>query len=213
LEGELDPVTPPEYGRLVAGYLSNAYYYEFPGAGHGVLAGDDCALGIASAFVQDPAEPPDASCIAQMPGVVFDLPREPTELALEPFTNEQRDIRGLLPAGWEEQFPLDFRRGESALDPTRLILGAARASKGDLFDSIVAWLEVEADVEGAATTEMGSFTWDFYEVQVGANPVDLALAEEFGTSYYVLLFSPQDERDALREQVFLPIVEALAPLE
>jgi pimeloyl-ACP methyl ester carboxylesterase len=213
LEGELDPVTPPEYGRLVAAYLSNAYYYEFPGAGHGVLAGDDCALGIAGAFLEDPTEPPDASCIAQMPGVVFDLPPETTELVLEPFTSRESDIRGLVPAGWEEQYPLDFRRGESALDPTRLILGAVWASKDDLLDSLVSWLEVEADVESVATMEMGSFTWDFYELQVGAYPVDLALAEQSGTSYYVLLFSPKDERDTLREQVFLPVVEALAPLD
>jgi pimeloyl-ACP methyl ester carboxylesterase len=119
LEGELDPVTPPEYGRLVAGYLSNAYYHEFPGAGHGVLAGDDCALGIASAFLGDPTEPPDASCIAQTPGVVFDLPPEPTELVLEPFTSEESDIRGLVPAGWDEQYSLDFRRGGGGGGPTR----------------------------------------------------------------------------------------------
>jgi len=213
LEGELDPVTPPEYGRLVAGYLKNAYYYEFPGAGHGVLAGDDCALGIASAFLEDPAEPPDASCIAQMPGVVFDLPRESTELVLKPFTSEESDIRGLVPAGWEEQFPLDFRRGESALDPTRLVLNAYRTSKGELLDSLLSWLEVDPDVEPVATAESGNFYWDFYKLQAGAYPVDLALAEEANTSYFVLLFSPKDERDTLREQVFLPVVEALAPLE
>jgi len=212
LEGELDPVTPPEYGRLVAGYLSNAYCYEFPGAGHGVLAGEDCALGIAGAFLEEPTEAPDATCIAQMPGVVFDLPRAATELVLEPFTNEDSGIRGLVPADWQEQYPLDFRRGESALDPTRLLLDATWMSKGELFDALVSWLDVGPDAESVATAEMGNFTWDFYELQVGAYPVDLALAEEGGTSYFVLLFSPKDERRSLREQVLLPVVEALAPL-
>jgi pimeloyl-ACP methyl ester carboxylesterase len=212
LEGELDPVTPPEYGQLVAGYLSHAYYYEIPGAGHGVLAGDDCALGIASAFVKDSSEAPDGCCIAEMPGVVFDMPREPTELVLEPFTDQSTGLRGLVPAGWEELFELDFKRGESALDPTRLILDSSWLPKDQLLGLLLSWLEVDP-VPRIATTEMGNFTWDLYEFQVGAQPVDLALAEDAGTSYFVLLISPRDERDALYEQVFSPIVEAMAPLD
>jgi pimeloyl-ACP methyl ester carboxylesterase len=212
LEGDLDPVTPPEYGQLVAGYLSHAYYYEFPGAGHGVLAGDDCALRIGSTFVANPSQAPDGSCIAEMPGVVFDMPKEPTDLVLEPFTDPSSGLRGLVPEGWEEQYELDFRRGESALDPTRLILDSSWLPKDQLLDLLLSWLEVDP-VQRIATTELGNFTWDLYEFQVGAHPVDLALAEEAGTSYFVLLFSPRDERDALYEQVFSPVVEALAPLD
>jgi pimeloyl-ACP methyl ester carboxylesterase len=213
LEGELDPVTPPEYGQLVASYLSDVYYFEIPGAGHGVLAGDDCALGIANAFLEDPSQPPDTSCIADMPGVVFDLPREPTELTLVPFADESIGLRGLVPAGWEEQFDLDFRRDESALDPTRLILGGSWMPKDQFLGALLSWLEVDEDVESVATAQMGYFNWDFYELRVGAYPVDLALAEENSNSYMVLLISPRDERDALYEQVFTPVVEALALLD
>jgi pimeloyl-ACP methyl ester carboxylesterase len=213
LEGELDPITPPEYGRLVAGYLSDAYYYELPGVGHSVLAGEDCALSIVGDFVEDPTQAPDDSCIAEMPGVVFDLPREATELVLEPFINEESRVGGLVPAGWTEEYTLDFQRGETALDPTRLILNATWLSKGELFDLLLSWLEVDSGVESVATAELGSFTWDFYELQVGAYPVDMALAEEGGTAYFVLLFSPRDERNTLYEEVFLPVVEALVPVE
>jgi len=213
LEGELDPVTPPEYGQLVASYLSGVYYYEIPGAGHGVLAGEDCPLAIANAFVADPSQPPDDSCIEEMPGVVFDLPREPTELVLEPFTDEPTGLRGLVPSGWEEQFELDFRRGESALDPSRLILNATWLPKDQLLETLLSWLQVEEDVQSVATTEMGNFAWDLYEFQAGAYPVDLALASEDSTSYVVLLISPRDERDTLYEQVFVPVVEAMAPAE
>jgi pimeloyl-ACP methyl ester carboxylesterase len=213
LEGELDPITPPEYGRLVAGHLSDAYYYELPGVGHSVLAGEDCALGIAGDFLEDPTQAPDDSCIAEMPGVVFDLPREATELVLEPFVSEESRVGGLVPAGWTEEYPLDFQRGETALDPTRLILNATWLSKGELFDLLLSWLEVDSGVESVATAKLGNFTWDFYELQVGAHPVDMALAEEGGTAYFVLIFSPRDERDTLYEQVFLPVVEALVPVE
>ncbi len=213
LEGELDPITPPEYGRLVAGYLSDAYYYEFPGVGHGVLGGEDCPLSIASDFLEDSTRTPDDSCIAEMPGVVFDLPREPTQLVLEPFTDEETGIGGVVPVDWTEEYPLDFRRGETALDPTRLILDATWLSKTELLDLLLSWLDVDPGAESVATADMGNFTWDFYELQVRAHPVDIALAEEAGTSYFVLLISPREERDTLYEQVFVPVVEALAPLE
>ncbi len=213
LEGELDPITPPEYGQLVAGYLSDAYYYELPGAGHSVLGGEDCALSIAGDFLEDPTQAPDDSCIAEMPGVVFDLPREAKPLVLEPFTDEETGVRGMVPAGWTEEYPLDFRRGETALDPARLILDATWLSKSELFDLLLSWLELDPGAETVGAADMGSFTWDFYELQVRAYLVDIALAEEAGTSYFVLLFSPRDERDTLYEQVFVPVVEALAPLE
>ncbi len=75
LAGELDPVTPPEYGELVADYLSNGYFYEFPGVGHNIII-EECARQLAGAFLADPSQAPDAACIADMPGVVFDLPFE-----------------------------------------------------------------------------------------------------------------------------------------
>jgi pimeloyl-ACP methyl ester carboxylesterase len=213
LEGELDPVTPPAYGRLVAGHLSDFYYYELPGAGHDVLSAEDCALGIAADFLEKPSQAPDDSCIDEMSGVVFDLPRQPTELVLEPFTDAESGLRGLRPAGWKEEYPLDFRRKESALDPARLLMDATWMPQDDLLDALMSWLEIEESVEVAETAEVGQFTWDFYELRVGPYPADLALAQGSDKSYFALLFSPKDERDSLYDQVFLPVLEAMAPYE
>lgn len=69
LEGEFDPVTPSKYGRLVAEYLSNSFFFEFPGIGHNIIL-DHCARTIASAFLDDPARAPDTSCIAEL-GIEF----------------------------------------------------------------------------------------------------------------------------------------------
>lgn len=64
--GQYDPITPPAYGQQTAETLSNAYFYEYPGAGHGVFDMGDCPLSITLAFLDDPTTPPDASCIAGM---------------------------------------------------------------------------------------------------------------------------------------------------
>ncbi len=70
LAGEYDPITPPASGRRAAQALPNAYFFEFPGLGHGV-AGHACADRIRDHFLDAPSQQPEASCIATMPAVRF----------------------------------------------------------------------------------------------------------------------------------------------
>jgi pimeloyl-ACP methyl ester carboxylesterase len=63
LAGTYDPVTPAEWGKMVAETLERAHYVEFPG-GHGVLGpAIGCSLEIASAFLDDPSGALDLSCL------------------------------------------------------------------------------------------------------------------------------------------------------
>lgn len=64
--GQFDPITPPDYGRQTVANLSRAYFYEFPGAGHGVFDSSYCPLSITLAFLDDPSASPDDSCISDM---------------------------------------------------------------------------------------------------------------------------------------------------
>jgi len=212
LEGELDPVTPPEYGQLVAENLSKGYLFEFPGVGHDVLA-NECARSIAGAFIDDPTQAPDAACIAEMPGVVFDVPGEAPELVLEAFTDEERGFSSLVPAGWQELAPANLVRGNTALDPTYFVLEATPGTAAELFGNLAGQLGLDPVPEPVASAEVGNFTWDFYTFERRGNPADLALAEDGEKGYFVFLISAPDEHDALYEQLFLPAVEAMASLE
>ncbi|HEU0294234.1 MAG TPA: alpha/beta fold hydrolase [Anaerolineales bacterium] len=62
LAGEGDPITPPEWGRRVAGDLSHAYFHEFPGNGHWVARSSNCAVQMALAFWEDPTVDPGSMC-------------------------------------------------------------------------------------------------------------------------------------------------------
>ncbi|HLE16405.1 MAG TPA: alpha/beta hydrolase, partial [Anaerolineales bacterium] len=62
LAGEIDPITPPEWGRLVAEDLSDAAFFEFPEVGHWVTRASPCAVEMALAFWEDPNSPVDSSC-------------------------------------------------------------------------------------------------------------------------------------------------------
>ncbi len=67
LTGELDPITPPEWGRLAGKTLIRSQFLEFPGFGHGVLGGGpdsgNCTFQIVTDFIDKPNVKVDSSCI------------------------------------------------------------------------------------------------------------------------------------------------------
>lgn len=75
LNGQYDPITPPAWGKATAEYLPNSYVYTFPGMGHGVVDLDPCPTEIFVAFLQNPTEEPDASCLDDMNAPVFYIKR------------------------------------------------------------------------------------------------------------------------------------------
>lgn len=210
LEGEFDPVTPPEYGQLVAGYLSNSYYFEFPGVGHDVLA-TGCAREIAGDFIANPYRAPNATCIEEMSGVVFEVPSEDTELVLEAYIDEVRGFQGVVPVGWGELQPANYARGKTALDPAYFVLEAQPGTAANLLADVLNQLGIDPALAPIAREVVGRFTWDFYSFDLNDNPVDLSLAEEGGKAYFVFLISPPDEHEALLEGLFIPAMEAMAP--
>ncbi|MEZ4667916.1 MAG: alpha/beta fold hydrolase [Anaerolineae bacterium] len=64
--GEFDPITPAKWAESAASNLPNSFFYVFPGGGHGVIDMNDCSRSIMQAFLDDPAQEPDGSCIADM---------------------------------------------------------------------------------------------------------------------------------------------------
>jgi pimeloyl-ACP methyl ester carboxylesterase len=62
LAGDHDPITPPDWGRIVAQNLSHSDFYEFPGHGHWVTRSSSCALSMALAFWNDPTMDPGYVC-------------------------------------------------------------------------------------------------------------------------------------------------------
>jgi pimeloyl-ACP methyl ester carboxylesterase len=69
LAGRFDPVTPPGGSRRVAEALGLELVL-LPNAGHGGV-GDECGRAIWLAFLDDPATPPDTSCVDATPPITF----------------------------------------------------------------------------------------------------------------------------------------------
>jgi hypothetical protein len=222
LAGEFDPVTPPEYAALVAGHLSNSFYFEFPGVGHSVTVSNACAQRIVAAFYRDPTAAPNASCVDDLPGVVFDLPVEEAEIALEPFTNTRLGISGVRPVGWEQVDPIHYVRGQSGIDQTQLVIDTVPLAADDLFALLAEQIQFDpAEIGPATSAESSDFTWDMYAFELRGYAFDLAIAEDRGSplktddrqAVFVLLISDVEERDALYEAVFVPAIEALESID
>jgi pimeloyl-ACP methyl ester carboxylesterase len=64
LAGEYDPVTPPSWARLAAQTLPNHFYVELPRGGHALTDAGECMSEIILAFLADPWQEPETTCVA-----------------------------------------------------------------------------------------------------------------------------------------------------
>ncbi len=210
LEGELDPVTPIAYAREVASHLSHATVFEFPGVGHNVLVGSPCAQAIALDFVNDPSRSPDASCIADMSGVQFDLPKAGAgDIVLEPVSDESTGLQAVAPAGWENISPGAYARKQSAIDPTVLVYQTVPMPLAGFLQAFQAQLALSQPLSATGSLDAHDLAWSLYHEQVQGVALDLAATEvDTGTTRIVLLQSQPDQRDQLYAAVFLPAIRA-----
>ncbi|MBN2471732.1 MAG: beta-lactamase family protein, partial [Anaerolineae bacterium] len=153
-----------------------------------------------------------------LPGMVFPaLAQEGETITLVPFTSENFGIQGVVPEGWSEAAPGVYARGAHMGDLTSLIQQAAPGMTSDaLAAMLLPSLNLTELPEPSGTLETDFYTWTLYDIAVEVSglsiKVALALAEDEAGTTLVLLQALADDFDALHEAVYLPAVEALAPL-
>jgi hypothetical protein len=210
LAGEYDPIAPPTWASKAADTLENAYFYEFPGLGHGV-SGNACPMGMMVSFWNDPTAAPDDACLEKMGQSPFVVPMSAVGIPMISYSNEAMAIEGVVPEGWSEDGPGVFSR-----DPlTRLIQqAAAGASVTKVQELLAGQLGIEALPESWGTRETETLAWELTRVDidaagVGQIVVDVALAESGPATYVVILQTTADDHDQLYRAVFVPVVDAL----
>ncbi len=134
-----------------------------------------------------------------------------------PFTDTNYAISGLVPKGWQHAGPGLYARKASATDPTILVQQAAAMSADQLRTLLGGQLGLKSFPTSSATQLTEHLTWTLYSIpQVSASgamlAAEVAIAEANGRTFVVLLLAAPNEVMALRESVFLPAVNALAPL-
>lgn len=214
MAGEYDPITPPAWGRQVAATLENSSFFEYPGMGHGTSVAHECPQEMILAFWDNPSEVPDDACIASLDLPHFIVPGEgAADIELEPYTSDTFGISGVIPAGWREVSPGVFSRGSSGLDVATLLVQAAAIDAESLLNVLVGQLGLEEAPEIVGEREANDITWTFYFLEFQGLSIDIGMAESGGLALIVLLQSEAGEHEALYEAVFVPVVDALVPVE
>ncbi|WP_420643348.1 alpha/beta fold hydrolase [Candidatus Leptofilum sp.] len=212
LAGEYDPITPPSWGQDVAEGLTDFYYFEFPGIGHGASVSGDCPLAITQAFVEDPTTEPNAACLVEMSGPQFVVPVADLTIELEAYTNADFGISGEKPVGWEEIAPGTYGRGESALDQTVIIQQAGPPGLGpDVFLNLLAsQLGLEDGLaESGDYVDANGRTWTLYAADFQGFPINAGFYEDEAGLLVVIMISDSNQTDALYDAVFTPSMDAL----
>jgi pimeloyl-ACP methyl ester carboxylesterase len=213
MTGEYDPIVPPGWGQRAAGTLTNSYFFEYPGMGHGVSFGN-CPRSMMLAFLDDPSAAPDDACVAEMEVVPFVVPMQAADVELEPFSSKELGVSGVVPAGWSQVQPGIFARGNPAVDMAVLQVAVEDTmSPKELLAAMAKGYGLAETPGSTGERQANDLTWSFYAFEVQGVPRDLALAESEAGALVVLLRSAADERDALYMAVLLPVVDALVPLE
>ncbi len=212
LAGQFDPVTPPEWGRQTSVSLGNAYFFEFPGMGHGVSVARECPRQIMLAFIESPSQAPDGDCIQEMSAPQFSVPVV-APLELTPFSNEEMGIQGLTPAGWKEVNTGVYSRQANPLDATLVLAQASPVSAEILLQQLTRQFGLAEVPQSEGQREANGLTWNLYALHVRGLPLALAIAETEGKSILVLLQSSTDEYQSLYQYVFLPMLDSIKTLD
>lgn len=137
-------------------------------------------------------------------------------ITLVPFRDPLLEVEGVIPEGWTAAGNGIYMRGESPADLTLMAIQAAAASLEQVIPALLPQLALTELPEAVEQVEANGMQWDVYQVDVPAGGivirVDLALANQDGRSYIVLMQTNEEEYDALHEAVFLPVLQSVTPL-
>jgi CubicO group peptidase (beta-lactamase class C family) len=144
------------------------------------------------------------------------------QTALVPYISKDFGMSGVVPDGWIDAMPGDFPGLYLASLPEHrpgTILIQRLEAGFSLHQATTAWLPrlgLEELPERLNTRETVSLTWDLHtfetvDSQLGPRKGEIALAETDDGVYLVVLATTPEEYPALRDEVFLPAVDALSP--
>jgi hypothetical protein len=166
------------------------------------------------AFINNPNQEPDTSCIAEMQPLLF-VPPLVTEVTVVPYSNDELGFGAVAPDGWLEVDTADFQAYEAVSTPAfvyRLPESVDEYVNRIIFGSAYNYTELPAP---KATIEANDLSWDVYYIENPRSETYSAFA--FATSaddvaYVIALVASQpEERDALYEGLLLKAIDAFVP--
>lgn len=201
LNGEFDPLTPPEFGQRVAAGLSKATQVLFKAQGHGQAPANACASGLIANFLNAPAVPLDTSCAQGSAPLEFST----VSIVLTDFTDPGAGVGGKRPIGWTRIAP-----GVFADDVAQAVLTFEKQEAADL--SAIQRQLATGQFRRTETLRSGGqdredVAWQLFTGSDGKSLYDIAIGNE-GRYIVQLITADATQREALYDAVFIPAVES-----
>ncbi len=200
LGGEFDPVTPPDYGRMVAEHLNNSFFFEFPSIGHSVVVANECARQITADFLVNPTSEPDNSCRETL-GIEFVLPIDYEKIDLVPVTIPGFGIHAVVPDGWTQVSPEYYISPDTTVE---LVLKEKTTDDQEQF--LKNWGATVVITE----IEKNDLTWTVHESKIDDENIGgyIAIAPSDNGYFLILIVTTLAQQEKLYDSVFIPIIEA-----
>jgi pimeloyl-ACP methyl ester carboxylesterase len=216
--GSYDPATPPALARQLSGHLPHSYVAEIPNQGHAPSATgmSDCPTRLIVAFLQAPNLAPDMTCIQEIEEIKFVVPYDAsTPLVLEPVRIDQYQLDSRVPAGWEKVNFGFYNRNGFWGDATQIGIQRTEVSETEWLTWLSTNFSSTQGLDQPAVKkeerQANGLKWSIYQTTSKGTLIDIAFASSGKQTFMVLLASYPNERDALYNTVFLPIVDATVP--
>jgi hypothetical protein len=169
------------------------------------------------AFIDQPAQAPDASCVDYLPPPLFAVV-DITEVDNQPYNSDTLGFSGVVPDGWFEFAPGLFSPYPRLGNPVPLL--AYRFP--DNLDQYVA--DIITNPEGVYRYDAlpepedditaNGRAWQLYRIESQGIVASFAMSDDGGTAYVIGMIAADDtSHDFLRDALLIPAVEAFTPGE
>lgn len=208
MAGKFDPITPPAWAQLVAQGLSKSYYVEVPNGGHGSSLTESCPQSLVAAFLNDPTQKPDTTCLDKI-SFAFSVPLESIDLSLAPFSGS--GFQTVLPTDWKDVGMGLYSPSGAATDLDQIFIQSGQVNAStflSMFTSQLASMGMELVEANPPSRSANGLTWQLYTNGGGITRIDIAVAENNGFSYIILMQSTSSDRSALLNALLYPMIDA-----
>jgi len=213
--GKYDSVTPPSFAHQLTAHLSHSYLAEIPNQGHAPSTSgiSDCSSKVILSFVGNPSGVPDVGCVNESNKIKFVVPYDgSTPLSLEPVMVSDYQVRTVIPTGWTEAGFGFYSRYGKIVDITQIGVQSAAVPEAQwvswLFTNFQGTQGLDSPAVKYDQHNTNGLAWTIYRTSSNGNPIDIAFAKSGSQTLMVLLFSYQDEHDALYDHLFLPVIDS-----
>jgi hypothetical protein len=152
--------------------------------------------------------------LAGLPGLV--AAQDGSPLGLRRVEDPLFGVASVVPEDWQELGGGTYARGTPPQDMTLVAIQSAQAAPDQLWPALMPQYALQGVPEVTGALSSDRFDWTLYRFDAVLGEyelaVELAVAEDDGTTHLVLLQSTPDEFASLREQVLVPAVEAFEVL-